>query len=117
MQPICNAEPEALDADVGHELRPCSFEIFWRAPSAHHLSMIEGTIAAAETATSDQCYWPRSEGLVHTAPLREAVADLPAARPQLRPKDLLVELESINAQIHHIMSQVEHAVSKLTVSR
>ena len=76
---------------------------------------LRGTVAACldnDTAARGDC----SQSLIRGAPVRDRV---PAVRPEsyrLRAKDLIAELDTINAQIHKIMFQVDRAVARLATS-
>jgi hypothetical protein len=80
---------------------------------------VRGTIHAAVQAIEECSYdalsneWVREEPLRLVAPC-ERFAD--ARESGLRAKDLIAELNSINAQIHRMMFQVERAVSRLATS-
>lgn len=75
---------------------------------------IEGTVPAKLGGTDDRSYSHSSEELIRGRPVRGSI---PARSPQkVSAKDLVAELDSINAQIHRIMSQVERAVARLAMS-
>jgi hypothetical protein len=78
---------------------------------------LEGTVGATISAIDRHFYGEVSDIVTHGAPMD--VAEQPAQSPpsQLRAKDLIAELHSINAQIHRIMFQVERAVAHLATSR
>lgn len=72
---------------------------------------LRGTVAACldnDTAARGDC----SQSLIRGAPVRDRV---PAVN-RLRAKDLIAELDTINAQIHKIMFQVDRAVARLATS-
>lgn len=81
-------------------------------------SPLKGTIGASVEASAGQpdFYTQRSEALIRGAPVIQAPAQSRPAVRQLRAKDLIAELNTINAQIHQIMFQVERAVSRLATS-
>lgn len=81
------------------------------APSSNLI----GTIDASITAGDRHRYPATSESWICDAPL-EAVQRIERPKPQLRAKDLIAELDSINTQIHRIMFQVERAVAKLATN-
>jgi len=80
---------------------------------------VKGTIDAAVEAIDDYSYGTLSEDWVREDPLGLVASTDPPAQstqPRFRAKDLIAELDSINAQIHRMMFQVERAVSRLATS-
>jgi hypothetical protein len=80
---------------------------------------LTGTIRANVESGDRQHYREGSEMLTRGSPVPQMQCQ-PAVspgwevpRPKPRAKDLLAELNSINSQIHEIMSQVERAVARL----
>lgn len=75
---------------------------------------LEGTVPAKLAGADDRSYSYSSEELIRGRPVQ---ATIPARSPQkVSAKDLVAELDSINAQIHRIMFQVERAVARLATS-
>jgi len=78
---------------------------------------VQGTVeASVETVDRRDFYAHGSETLIRGLPVSQEQTGSVAASRQLRAKDLIAELHAINAQIHHIMFQVERAVSRLATS-
>lgn len=80
---------------------------------------VRGTIHAAVQAFEECSYDALSKEWVREEPLRLVAPCEPfphAGESGLRAKDLIAELNSINAQIHRMMFQVERAVSRLATS-
>ena len=79
---------------------------------ASDLQDLKGTVPAQVHAGDNRSYRHSSEQLTRGRPVQQCI---PMTFPQkLSAKDLLAELDSINAQIHRIMFQVERAVARLT---
>jgi hypothetical protein len=77
--------------------------------------LLIGAVHSTASRVDPGCYGERSEALIRGVPLlRTALPIVPKPkRTQLRAKDLIAELESINSQIHRMMFQVERAVANL----
>ncbi|HEU4695736.1 MAG TPA: hypothetical protein VFR92_02095 [Sphingomicrobium sp.] len=82
-------------------------------------SDLQGTVDAVVQAVESCSYDMRSNDWVRGEPI-EPVGSLDqfseSFRARLRAKDLIAELDAINAQIHRMMFQVERAVSRLATS-
>jgi hypothetical protein len=89
-----------------------SVEAFSAQPSAARLL---GTVDATVQPIAEWSYCSLSEDWIRQAPMA-AGSDRAPLLPRVRAKDLIAELDSINAQIHHMMFQVERAVSRLATS-
>ena len=75
---------------------------------------LEGTVPAKLAGADYRSYSYSSEELIRGRPVH---ATVPVRSPQkVSAKDLVAELDSINAQIHRIMFQVERAVARLATS-
>ena len=75
-----------------------------------------GTVGATLDAADRHYFGGPSEALIRGIPV---AAKMPVVAPvprQARTKDLIAELNAINAQIHQIMFQVEKAVARLEPS-
>lgn len=80
------------------------------------VSLQSGTVGA-NVEIADSNYFPRSSDvLIRGEPVMRAAVPAKPALPQPRAKDLIAEINSINSQIHRIMSQVEQAVARLATS-
>lgn len=77
---------------------------------------VRGTVEASVETADHHDFGRQSETLIHGAPLSQRTQSTEPLRPKLRAKDLVDELHAINAQIHHIMFQVEQAVARLAPS-
>jgi hypothetical protein len=91
------------------------------ATSAHPIvpAYLQGTVGAVVHAVENSSYDMRSNGWVRGEPMRPAASleeFSESFRSRLRAKDLIAELDTINAQIHRMMFQVERAVSRLATS-
>jgi hypothetical protein len=78
-------------------------------------SDLQGTVPANVEIADDWTYGMLSDNWIRGAPLGP-VARAASSPTRLRAKDLIAELDSINAQIHRIMFQVEKAVARLATS-
>lgn len=78
---------------------------------------VQGTIGANVQAIGElDFYAQRSETLISGLPVSLEPAQSQSKTRAFRAKDLIAELDAINAQIHKIMFQVERAVSRLATS-
>jgi hypothetical protein len=84
--------------------------------SPDELLAARGTIDTSVELADPRSYAERSETLIRGAPISPPDGQRPDASRQGRAKDLIAELNTINAQIHQIMTQVERAVSRLATS-
>ena len=119
MQAKSNPKPQGkLDATRGGRgiVRSLQVSASQSAPQWEGAVAVEGTIEATVAAADWKFYSGLSEALERGMPVSRSPAASPDDGPQLRTKDLIAELDSINAQIHRIMSQVERAVAKLASS-
>jgi hypothetical protein len=77
---------------------------------------VHGTVGARVSVGDLHFYGAPSESLARGTPLCRSAPSPAGVPPQVRAKDLIAEIDSINAQINRIMSQVDRAVAKLTTS-
>ena len=84
--------------------------------SPDELLAARGTIATSVELADPRSYGEPSETLIRGAPISPPDGRRTGESRQRRAKDLIAELNTINAQIHQIMNQVERAVSRLATS-
>jgi hypothetical protein len=78
--------------------------------------LFEGMIATSvQVPREPVIYASPSEAVIRGVPVRTRPTEA-GAPLKLRAKDLIAELDAINAQIHKIMFQVERAVSRLATT-
>jgi hypothetical protein len=77
---------------------------------------VTGTVGATVESSDEGSYGILSDNWIREEPLCAAADASSSSAPKPCAKDLIAELDSINAQIHRIMSQVEKAVSRLATS-
>jgi hypothetical protein len=77
---------------------------------------LQGTIGATVQPIGDWSYGMLSDNWIRGTPLGPVPNAAVSESSPLRAKDLIAELDSINAQIHRMMFQVERAVSRLATS-
>ena len=78
-------------------------------------SQVVGTVDASIAQGDPHYFGGSSEMLTRGIPVAAKPSPV-APKPQTRARDLIAELSEINTQIHHIMFQVEKAVSRLATS-
>lgn len=79
-------------------------------------SLVVGTVDTNVADGNPHYFGGSSEMLTRGIPVAAKPSPAAPSRPQTRARDLIAELSEINTQIHHIMFQVEKAVSRLATS-
>ena len=87
-----------------------------RRPFAAGAQDLDGTVPAALGEMDIGSYDYSSEALTRGWPVHERPQPTGKSLQKVSAKDLVAELDTINSQIHRIMSQVERAVARLATS-